>query len=261
VETADNRVRHYHATTRDFSDESVHQAIRSLGQVYRDMDDPALITNFPMQLHRLRLHASCKTCAVKGNCGGVWQATRESPFERADDLLSRLLNSVSGRVLDVGCGLVPYLEVLKPALENRKLDYLGIDPFELPGDADPLVRLTKTSLEDFDWDGEPFDTVLAIRSLNHLASVNQAIRKLSGLVRAGGRLILAEDTVFGTIRTARKLKMIEDSSSLPFEHRFNLTLEEAIGMLERHGLQVGIKKTPRETSSTLWIVVGYKPGE
>ncbi len=254
------RAQRHRIDTRDFSDETLRRSIRKLEQVYFDRADDLLLSDLSGQLERLGLAATCRRCPLLRNCGGFWRPDRRPAFLQVGAYLDDVLAGLTGGLLDVGCGLTPYTEALLPAVRAGKLNYLGIDPAgsEAPG-PDGLKRV-RTSLEEFSWPGEPFDTVMALRSLNHLSEPIESLRKMAALARRGGRLILAEDVVFGTVRQTEKCRTIESRTDLPFEHLANLELEEAATLARRLGLRVIEQRSPRETNSTLWILILQKPG-
>lgn len=88
----------------------------------------------------------------------------------------------AARVLEVGCGQGE----LARALARSGYDVVAIDPDAPEGD---LFR--RVSLEEFET-GEPFDVVVASRSLHHIHDLAGAVAKIVGLLRPGGRLILDE---------------------------------------------------------------------
>jgi ubiquinone/menaquinone biosynthesis C-methylase UbiE len=88
-----------------------------------------------------------------------------------------------GRVLEIGCG--------KGDLA-RELDAAGyvvtaIDPAAPDG---PIFR--KIKLEELEEDGEPFDLVVASRSLHHVTDLDGALAKVTRLLRPRGVLVLEE---------------------------------------------------------------------
>jgi SAM-dependent methyltransferase len=86
------------------------------------------------------------------------------------------------RVLEVGCGSGEI--VLE--IGRRGFEVVGIDP-DAPHGA-PFRRVT---LEEFS-SSEPFDAVVASRSLHHIGDLQAGIDKIHTLLKAGGVLILNE---------------------------------------------------------------------
>ena len=86
------------------------------------------------------------------------------------------------RVLEVGCGRGE----LARAIAELGYEVIAIDP-----DAPRGEIFRAIGLEDFA-DPDSFDAVVASRSLHHIADLPNALDKIGGLLRSGGRLILYE---------------------------------------------------------------------
>lgn len=84
------------------------------------------------------------------------------------------------RVLDVGCGVKPYLPFFATAAE-----YVGVDigPSE---HADVVGAIEQLPIED-----GAFDLVLCIQVLEHVDDPAQAIRELHRVTKPGGRVLLS----------------------------------------------------------------------
>ncbi|MGH3032627.1 MAG: class I SAM-dependent methyltransferase [Gaiellaceae bacterium] len=89
---------------------------------------------------------------------------------------------VPARVLEVGCGRGD----LARALAAAGHEVTAIDPEAPEG---PLFR--RVTLEDFAG-AEPFDAVVASRSLHHVPALGVAVDKIAALLRPGGVLVLNE---------------------------------------------------------------------
>lgn len=85
-------------------------------------------------------------------------------------------------MLDVGCGQGE----LTTALSVAGYDVLGIDPLAPPGD---LFRRLK--LDDLE-ETEPFDAIVAGRSLHHIRDLDAGLERIAGLLRPGGVLVVDE---------------------------------------------------------------------
>lgn len=260
VEAGPGEVTRHVTTTRDFSDETVGEVVRNLEQVYLDRSEHAELADFARELQKLTPAAACEACPQRPLCGGVWRPGPDASFRRAREILSGLLSGLRGRVLEVGCGRNPDISAFQPELREGRLEYLGIDPQAPAGEPEQAtgVRYIATTLEDFQWTGPGFDAVVALRSLNHLHSFPAGLAKMAGLTADGGRLVLAEDVVFATVRSRQKLRQIESRADLPFQHRANPFPSEVIPMLTEFGLTLTASYLPQETASTLWIIVCKK---
>jgi MoaA/NifB/PqqE/SkfB family radical SAM enzyme len=259
VYLGDERIQVFYTSSRDFSDQTIGHAIRDLGQVYLDTSDKLLSDDLGRDLKRLVLSKNCSVCPIRSLCGGVFEQTAEPSFERAVEILRSVLATARGTLLDVGCGQSPYLDAILPAIDEGSLVYLGIDPDIDSIEQGENIFFEKTTFDDFHGSEPNYDTVCALRSLNHLPSIKTAVSKMAALTVPGGRIILAEDEVFGVLRKAQVTQRVESQSGLPFGHLTNLHLEEVQELCEKCGLATEQKFTTDETKSTLWILVCRKP--
>src|SRR2546430_5031892 len=86
------------------------------------------------------------------------------------------------RVLEVGCGDGG----LAGALKRRGYDVVAVDPRAPKG---PIFRQSR--IEDFD-EARRFDVAVAGLALHHVDSLAVVLDRISGLVRARGRIIVYE---------------------------------------------------------------------
>lgn len=255
VQTKPGRALRHRVDTRDFSDASLRAAIREREQIYLDQSERFDLTDFSRQLAPLSPALTCRRCSVRPRCGAVWKPARAKAFSRTAAQIERALSGLRGSVLDVGCGSAPYSNALSSAIQAGQLEYLGIDP-----DPDRLVartqgRIVKSSLEDFEWQGPLFDGIISLRSLNHLHSARAGLERMCSLLHFGGKLILAEDVVFGTVRPAQKLELIERARDLTYDHLHNQDLDDILVLAAELGLTVLDAKTPEQTGCTLWTLI------
>jgi SAM-dependent methyltransferase len=85
------------------------------------------------------------------------------------------------RVLEVGCGKGE----LSRALDEAGWDVVGIDPAAPSG---PIFRPLK--LEELE--PEPFDAVIAVRSLHHVVDLGGALDRIAKMLPLGGPLVVDE---------------------------------------------------------------------
>ena len=129
------------------------------------------------------------------------------PLEETLRFLERHLPQSPSRVLEVGCGNGD----VSIALAVRGYDVTGLDA-ALPEPAPPHAAATVPDSRirwveaDFLFYEEeaPYDAVLFIRSLHHMAPVGKALTRAAAFLRPGGRF-LAEEFAFDrvNIQTAR----------------------------------------------------------
>lgn len=117
-----------------------------------------------------------------------WQESPD-PRKRRFDTLARLLETHAGgrRVLDVGCFNGAFLAYL-----GDEWDRYGIEPSE---DAARLarqrgVRILAPTLEEINAAPEPFDSVLAIDLVEHLADPMPFFRRLGAMLKPGGVIVV-----------------------------------------------------------------------
>ena len=85
-------------------------------------------------------------------------------------------------MLDVGCGDGALVRELAVA----GYDALGIDPAAPPEDSFRRIKLDDLEEDD------PFDTVVAVRSLHHITDLDGALDKIVRLLRGRGVLVVEE---------------------------------------------------------------------
>lgn len=97
------------------------------------------------------------------------------------DWVRSQLPPAPARVLEVGCGD----GALTRALHGAGWDVLGIDPAAPRGE---LFRPLK--LEELE--PEPFDAVVAVRSLHHVGDLREAVGRIAAMLPLGGPLVVEE---------------------------------------------------------------------
>ena len=84
-------------------------------------------------------------------------------------------------MLEVGCGKGE----LSRALADDGWDVLGIDPAAPPGDTFRPLKLEEL-------EPEPFDAVVAVRSLHHVNDLGLALDRIAAMLPLGGPLVVEE---------------------------------------------------------------------
>lgn len=241
----DDLIERYRTRTRDFSDREIAEIKHQRGQIYMDVSDKAAPDDFARDLVQLRRSSVCEGCPEHADCTGLFEPVADSVFERDDLRVRELVGSLSGRVLDVGCGEGPYSELLEPLVADGTVDYVGIDPHQgriaALRERWPWARLIATTAERLaaDADADPetrrFDHVLVLRSWNHLREPDAFLRALGSLLVPGGTLLLVDNEAFGLARSQEQSQRGE-SGPADFEHYRNDGSEQAAALVERLGL-------------------------
>lgn len=118
-------------------------------------------------------------------------------------LVDRGLGYVGRRVLDAGAGIGTFTAALA---SGRELVALEPDPAFAPAlrqrfAATPNVQVLERAVEELDAT-EPFDTVLCLNVLEHIAGDEAVLRRFHSLLQPGGALLLlvpAHPAAFGRI--------------------------------------------------------------
>lgn len=90
------------------------------------------------------------------------------------------------RVLDVGCGEMPYRELF----ERRCADYIGCDLYS------ELDDVVKCPADDLAFEDASFDTIVCFQVLEHVTEPWRVIEECARVTRPGGTLILTVPFMF-----------------------------------------------------------------
>src|SRR5262249_22212020 len=123
-----DRMRLFRTSTRDFSDAELFTTKEDLGQLYLDISRKLAPDDFAKDLRKLRPAAECQACERRPQCTGAWEPVPDDAFSRDDARLGAILQALSGRVLDIGCGEGPYVGLLSKRAGQGAIEYVGIDP-------------------------------------------------------------------------------------------------------------------------------------
>jgi ubiquinone/menaquinone biosynthesis C-methylase UbiE len=175
-------------------------------------------------------------------------------------ILQRAVRSGS-RVIDVGCGSGPYLEILL----GMGASVVGVDYSEA------MLRLAKPRLAS--WGGNitlvlgnaqslmfasaEFDVAIAIGLLDYVAQASQVLEELVRLVKSGGSVIITapkNPSPFFFIRSGIGASLRRQLFGLP-PIVTALTKVQFCNMLEQNGVMVQEIQVVQET---MWIAYGVK---
>ena len=253
-----DRMRLFRTETRDFSDEELLAIKEGTGQIYLDVSTKLAPDDFAKDLKKLVVAAECARCAKRPVCTGAWEPLREDVFTRDDALLRERVRGLSGRVLDLGAGEGPYLDVLAPAIASGEVEYVGVEPdagrVEILARRAERARFVVARAEDLQVDLGVFDHVLVLRSYNHFADPAAALSAAIGSLRVGGTLLVADNLAFGLVRGLAHARRAERAPENQFEHHRNDGAEQAHRVLSRFPLILRERRDAGPATSNQWVL-------
>jgi SAM-dependent methyltransferase/pyruvate-formate lyase-activating enzyme len=248
----------YRSPTLDFSDAEVRRTRDELEQVYLDISETAVLTEFTSGIRRVRPHSVCSSCSDRARCPAVWEIDPELPFSREERWLKKEVSRARGRVLDVGCGEQPYRAEIAAGIAAGHIDYHGLDPdaaaIERFRAAGVGGRLEVGSIEDLDVAQGFYDYVFVFRSLNHFFDLERAFTVIERALRVGGMLYVCDSVVFAMLRTRAQVEWADTHAAVGHEHYRNWSSEELLDFLQRYRFRVNVHRPVSPDGSNQWIL-------
>lgn len=90
------------------------------------------------------------------------------------------------RVLDVGCGKGHLVK----ALSELGVDAVGIDLNPKASDVAVVARVRTMSATKLDFDDAAFDAVVSFHAIEHIPSIEHALREMARVVKPAGKVLL-----------------------------------------------------------------------
>jgi pyruvate-formate lyase-activating enzyme/SAM-dependent methyltransferase len=253
-----DRMRLFRTETRDFSDEEILAVKEATGQLYLDVSTKLAPDDFAKDLRKLVLSSECKQCEKRPVCTGAWEPLREDLFIRDDSRVRALVSALAGRVLDLGAGEGPYLDLLAPKIASGEVEYVGVEPdpgrLAMFAARAPRATLLPVRAEDLPAGAGPFDHVLCLRSYNHFADPRAALAPAIDRLRPGGSLLVADNVAFGLVRSLSHARRAERAASNGFEHHRNDGAAEALVALSTFPLELLERRDTGPLTSNQWLL-------
>jgi len=136
--------------------------------------------------------------------------------------LGELLPTLSGRVLDLGCGRKPYRQLFHSATT-----YTGCDIIDAPG-VDVVIRPG----EALPFPDSSFDVVFSTQVFEHVANLQQTIAEIRRVLAPGGQVVVSVPFIFqvhGLPHDYRRLSEFGIAQALDGFHITTVRREGAIG--------------------------------
>jgi SAM-dependent methyltransferase/uncharacterized Fe-S cluster-containing radical SAM superfamily protein len=253
-----DRMRLFRTETRDFSDEELLAIKQGTGQIYLDVSTKLAPDDFAKDLKKLVLSTECQACDKKPHCTGAWEPCRDDVFTRDDGLVRAFVAALSGRVLDLGAGEGPYLDLLAPKIASGEVEYVGVEPdrgrLAVLAERAPGGRFFAGRAEDLPAGLGPFDHVLVLRSYNHFEDPRAALAAAIGSLRPGGTLAVADNLAFGMVRSVLQARRAEAAQANRFEHYRNDGAEDAHRVLSGFPLVLRELRDAGPLTSNQWFL-------
>lgn len=238
----------YKTETTDFSTEEIKN-IKYLQQIYINLTGKVRNINYGKDLKKLVLIKMCKRCRKNSVCPAIYEISDKNIFIDFEELLKNEIKKLRGRVCDVGCGKMPFFELINNLIKTKKIKYIGVDPQRenIKG-----LKIYKTKIENFNWQGNYFDYILIIRSYNHFYNLKKTFDNIYKILKNDGEVIIIENFSFGLLR--------EKNPSLPyrtkpiFHHYRNATLQNTISFLKNYKFKIIERKEVNKDSSNQWYL-------
>lgn len=247
----------FRSDSRDFADTEIEAIKHEHGQLYVDISDKPAPDDFARDLRQLRRMPMCSQCDERDRCSGLFEPVRDDVFTRDDARVRTLLGTLTGDVLDLGCGEGPYAEALEARARSGEVRYLGVDPdpkrIEALEKRWSWAQLRVGDAETVDVAGSRFDHVLVLRSWNHLREPGHVLDRIARMLRPGGTLTVVDNIAFGLLRTRPQVARAE-SSDAQFEHFRNDTAADAHTCIALHGFELIERHEVAPGTSNQWLL-------
>lgn len=237
------------------------------GQLYLDVSSKARLDDFASDLRRIEPVGPPVRCRPwTASCLGIWRSVEPSGFAEEEARLRAELSGLTGVVVDVGAGWPQSLDALAPALADRRVCYLALDPqlrLDEWRDRVPAAIVLRAAGEQLPLRDESADAVLMLRSFNHLRDPLRALGEAARVLREGGRLVVVDNTAFGLLRSPGQLVRARAVTveATPFEHLRNAAASDAVALLRAVAGAPFVVETVREVAqgtANQWLVIARR---
>lgn len=153
----------------------------------------------------------------------------------SDEILSLVLSNVVGRVLDLGCGIGPYIG----HMAQRGFNVVGVEHSDVV--ARQAVALGRpvivASATEIPFPDKCFDTVVMIEALEHVPDPHAALREV---VRVARRRLVMTVPNFGAVPQLSRVQMVPWHMLSPTHVNF-FTTEILEAVLSQHFARVDVR--------------------
>jgi MoaA/NifB/PqqE/SkfB family radical SAM enzyme/SAM-dependent methyltransferase len=257
--TEDGRLTRYLTDTGDFTSAEIARVKSTWSHLFVDRAPAGVLDDFKDGMRRVLPDPICEPCAHRSVCGRRFHLVEGEPNAREEATIAGHMGRLRGRVLDVGCGEQLYREELAALLRSGAIVYTGLDPDEESlarlRAALPEARLHVGDIERFDGEPASYDHILCVRALNHVLDLDAALSRMSRLLAPDGSILLVEMTPFAMLRDTEQVAAADRAPRAGHQHFRNLTSEDVLPFVRRHGLRVVQHHPANRETSNQWILL------
>jgi SAM-dependent methyltransferase len=252
----DGTLTRYVTDTADFADAEIARIKSDYSHLFLDRAEPGVLDDFKHGMRRVLPDPACDDCA---GCGGRFHVIDGEPFAREEEIVAAHIGRLRGRVLDVGCGEQLYRDEIAALIRAGTVAYTGLDPDAESLDrfraAIPEATLRLGDIEHYEDAPASYDHVLCLRALNHVLDLDEALARMSRMLKPGGLLLLLEMTPFAMLRRAEQIAAADRAPRAGHQHFRNCASEDVLPLVARHGLRVVEHRPIGRDTSNQWILL------
>jgi SAM-dependent methyltransferase len=249
--------------THDFDAAGIARVKDEWSHIFVDRSPAGVLDDISEGMRRVFPDATCDACANRSHCARRFRVVEGAPFAREEEWIERHVAGLRGRVLDVGCGEQLYRDTLVPLVRAGAVDYTGLDPDEpslaILRDALPEGRFHVTGIEAFHGQPASYDHILCLRSLNHVFDVDEALARMRGLLKPGGRLLIVETAPFAMLRRPEQVAAADQAPRAGHQHFRNVTSEDVLPFVRRRALRIVEHQAASLQTTNEWILLLERP--
>lgn len=254
----------YYTDTKDFADTEIFEIKFRLSQIYKQISKNEYINDFSKELKKLKIYRKCMACKALYNCPAIFIEEGGDAFGKSEQIIRNILKDIRGDIFDIGCGSINlYYDILKNLGTKKLIRYTGIDIDKKSIDSmrhiysrDLPFIFIHTSIEKYKKE-RLFDYIIILRSINHIENSIDLVRKISSLLKKGGRILIADNIPFGLLRERKLIPMPDKDRDVNnnFQHYHNYNSYEVLDIflrIRKFKILKHIAVSP--TTANQWII-------
>lgn len=255
----DGRLTLHVTDTGDFSDAAIARIKSEYSHLFVDRAAPGVLDDFTHGMRRILPDPVCEPCGNRSECGRRFRLVEGEPYAREEARVTDYIARLRGRVLDVGCGEQLYRDEIAALIRAGTIAYTGLDP-----DAESLTRFRAAipeatlhlgDIEHYEDAPASYDHVLCLRAMNHVFDLDEALARMSRVLKPEGQLLLLEMTPFAMLRRAEQIAAADRAPRAGHQHFRNVASEDVLPLVARHGFRVVEHRPVGRDTSNQWIVL------